>query len=534
MSNYSINVPYPPSLAESKFYYYGIPSRPRLVARSSPDVWVEPTGFEAYHCPKETRPVGLHPLCDIWEATIGPAIIEYLNSKAVAWTSLDPVRIGDAGAASPPVIIWIGVVPSTLSSQNGVDVASGCKTILSSYYQIEDVHVEIRESSVVHSVGPRMYKPAPTSSATVDVREPFSTSLGLPICNEKTPSIGGTGGFFISDPNKPNEIFLVTARHVVFHSSESNAQFYGNSKWPRKNVLLFSDDAFVKHTSAIATAITGKHDLIARLHYRKENCRLLDQEDLAAELRQVEYQLAEADDAILSLKKFNADISRQWKKREDRKVGFVVASPPIALNVGEDGFTEDWALVQIDRSKINSVNFVGNVIDLGTTISPEKISEWMYPHITNPPSFKYPPNRLLRISGVVPDSELWNLSPRTVDHNDDPCIMVIKRGHTSDLTVGRLNNIRSFTRYLDRFAGIENGISKEVVVLPRDSKLGAFSCCGDSGSAVVDGKGRLVGLITGGSGDTEVSDCTYVTSISFILKRMREMGIKANLFPSLT
>jgi len=102
------------------------------------------------------------------------------------------------------------------------------------------------------------------------------------------------------------------------------------------------------------------------------------------------------------------------------------------------------------------------------------------------------------------------------------------------ITVGRLNNIRSFTRYLDRFAGIENGISKEVVVLPCDSKSGAFSCCGDSGSAVVDGKGRLVGLITGGSGDTEVSDCTYVTSISFILKRMREMGIKANLFPSLT
>jgi hypothetical protein len=108
--------------------------------------------------------------------------------------------------------------------------------------------------------------------------------------------------------------------------------------------------------------------------------------------------------------------------------------------------------------------------------------------------------------------------------------MVIKRGNASDLTVGHLNTIRSFTRVDFKDPG---QVSKEVTVLPRNSKSGAFSRPGDSGSAVVDGKGRLAGLLTRGTGVTEAFDCTYLTSIDFLLKRMLEYGLKANLYPSL-
>ena len=77
-------------------------------------------------------------------------------------------------------------------------------------------------------------------------------------------------------------------------------------------------------------------------------------------------------------------------------------------------------------------------------------------------------------------------------------------------------------------------MSKEVAVLPRSSKSGPFSKPDDSGSAVIDGRGRIAGLLTGGAGVTDVSDCTYVTSINFLTKRMSERGLKANLSPSLT
>ena len=237
-----------------------------------------------------------------------------------------------------------------------------------------------------------------------------------------------------------------------------------------------------------------------------------------------------AKKAVETLEKFLADVSKDWMKREDRILGYVVLSPPIDTGVGEEGFTEDWAVIKVDDSKVDATNFVGNVIDLGTTIPEDEFTAWMYPHSAKPTSFKYPTSRLLKFSGIIPDVEMWKPSPRTLDHDNDPCIMVIKRGSASDLTVGRLNGIRSFTRVY--FKDQPGQVSKEVAVLPRNSKSGAFSEPGDSGSAVVDGKGRLAGLLTGGAGASEVSDCTYLTSIQFLLKRMWKYGLKPNLYPS--
>ena len=43
-----INTAYLPSEVKAKHYLYGFPSKPLLVARSNPDVWMKPTGMEAY------------------------------------------------------------------------------------------------------------------------------------------------------------------------------------------------------------------------------------------------------------------------------------------------------------------------------------------------------------------------------------------------------------------------------------------------------------------------------------------------------
>lgn len=137
-------------------------------------------------------------------------------------------------------------------------------------------------------------------------------------------------------------------------------------------------------------------------------------------------------------------------------------------------------------------------------------------------------------SGTISDGEMWEPSLKTRDQDNNPCIMVIKSGNTSDLTIGRLNTIRSCCRVY--FEGQPGQVSKEVSVLPRNSEnseLCASSEPGDSGSAVVDDKGRLAGLLTGGAGDTSIFDCTYLTSINFLPKRILEYGLKANLYPPL-
>jgi hypothetical protein len=153
----------------------------------------------------------------------------------------------------------------------------------------------------------------------------------------------------------------------------------------------------------------------------------------------------------------------------------------------------------------------------------------MSPH-TAKPSFNYSGNRLHRFFGFIPDEDMWKPNPNALDHENDPVIMVMKRGHASGLTVGRLNTIRSFTRYCFEDGDEEGIMSNVVTVLPRSSKSGPFSKPGDPCSSVVDGKGRISGLLTGGAG---VSDCTYLTSINFLHERMAMHGLEANFFPSL-
>ncbi|KAN0124013.1 hypothetical protein V8E52_002503 [Russula decolorans] len=86
-----------------------------------------------------------------------------------------------------------------------------------------------------------------------------------------------------------------------------------------------------------------------------------------------------------------------------------------------------------------------------------------------------------------------------LDQNNDPCLMVIKRGNTTGLTVGRANDICSYAR--NYCGGDKAETSKEWAILPSDSK--AFSDKGDSGSVIVDG------LLTGGAGATPSLDVTY-------------------------
>ncbi|EUC59342.1 hypothetical protein RSOL_309370, partial [Rhizoctonia solani AG-3 Rhs1AP] len=166
------NSPQVPSRDERELYYYGIPSKPVLIARSSNDLWKLPTGPKAYLVPKECSPVGMHRLCEVWENHIIPAMQAYLLEEGVQYTSLDPVRVGTVSECSPPVIIWVGVIPDSLSAEQDIKVATHCRFILTDH-TIDDVHVEIRESQVTHSA--KMYESANiyASSSIVQVVQSF-------------------------------------------------------------------------------------------------------------------------------------------------------------------------------------------------------------------------------------------------------------------------------------------------------------------------------------------------------------------------
>ncbi|GBE84426.1 predicted protein [Sparassis crispa] len=522
----SLTLPSPPSEMEAKFYYAGLPSAPVLVARTSTTRWEAPTGPEAYRKLKELRAVGNHALKEAWEGNLALKLHALLDSMKVKWTSTDIVRIGNSGESSAPIILWIGVMPASLSGDDGVVVASKCRELLVEY-DIVDVDVEIRESVVTRWAGPELFTSTYSSDPTVDVRARLTTTLGLPICAQSTPWSEGTSGFFITEGGNTERLLLVTARHVIFTPDKNENKHFErkNDSQRRYNVTLFGDAAFNKYVESIKAESGGKA-LIAQ--YQERRIRAIEgKNDPAAnkERQKAQAELDEVREAMEELNTFYQDVSTRWATPESRVLGHVILSPPINVGVGsssDEGYTEDWAVIEIDASKVDASNFNGNAIDLGTRIPADEFTHMMYLNPRSAHSFTYPGDHLLRLKGTIPDEEMRH--PTALDENDDPCLMVIKRGNTTGLTVGCANDICSYARkYYD---DDKAKTSKEWVILPFDSKSGAFSAKGDSGSIIVDGLGRISGLLTGGAGATPSSDVTYATPISFLLKRMQDNGLR--------
>ncbi|KIM35569.1 hypothetical protein M413DRAFT_449699 [Hebeloma cylindrosporum] len=292
--------------------------------------------------------------------------------------------------------------------------------------------------------------------------------------------------------------------------------------------MLLGEPAFNSRVNDIEAAIGAKNIILNQLKKRLALAKEMeDEDDAAAEQEEVETKMKEANKAISAFEKLLADVRRDWGNEDNRIIGHVVLSPPISVNFGKDGYTDDWAVVEILPTMISKNNFVGNAIDLGS-IDIDELTSWMYPYPANPNSFAYPGDRLLRCFGMVSDQEMLKPPAGTKDQDNDP-VIILKNGNTSKLTVGGLNTIRSFVRYY--FDGKPGEMSKEIAVLPRNSKSGPFSAPGDSGSVVVDSVGRICGILTGGDGATDVSDCTFLTSINFLAMRLKMFGFNPNFFP---
>lgn len=141
----------------------------------------------------------------------------------------------------------------------------------------------------------------------------------------------------------------------------------------------------------------------------------------------------------------------------------------------------------------------------------------MYPDNTASTYFKYPPNRLLPLRGVIEEDELRR--PQMRDGKGEPCLMVIKSGCATGVTIGRATGVMSFVRKY--FSNGRDETSMEWAIMAEDRHSGPFSARGDSGAIIVDGKGRIGGLITNGIGQTDSTDITYATPFSWLLRRIK-------------
>ncbi|KAG8952880.1 hypothetical protein FRC04_003329 [Tulasnella sp. 424] len=523
----SSSSPYSVSKAEREFYYLGLCSSPKLVYRTGTTPWKKPTGPEAYPQLKELRPVFGHKLNIVWK-DLGPKVYQLLDSQGVLWTTIDAVRFLKVGEeAVGPVVLWIGVAPETLCAEDARTAANGCLDLLKEF-DITDIEVEYRESIYTRSAGPNLLTPVSYLHPTVDVRGPLTPALGLSIAAQATPHAAGTGGLYLAEGGDSKKVLLVTARHVLFPPNEGPNVGYAHTDTSarRRKVLLLGTKAFENLVGSIKIRIGGL--AIGVELYEREITMLRerlagegedDVEEATRELKMTQSLLDKANKAIETLEKFHDEVKKEWSRPSQRVLGHIARSPPLTLGAGTEGFTEDYAVVELDSSKIK-VAFKGNVIDLGTTIPPGEFASKMYPRADAASTFKYPYDRLLQLRDLISEDLMRN--PDMLDHDGEPCLLVIKNGNTTGVTIGRATGIFSYVR--EYFTNNTHQTSMEWAILPYDHKSGAFSAPGDSGSIIADGLGRIGGLLTGGAGRTESSDITYATPFFWLFPRIKENG----------
>jgi hypothetical protein len=136
---------------------------------------------------------------------------------------------------------------------------------------------------------------------------------------------------------------------------------------------------------------------------------------------------------------------------------------------------------------------------------------------------RYPVDGLLEINGFVSEADMqaWLKEQATE-------IPVLKHGSTTGTTVGRLNSLKTLVRHYTEnlhFDSIEHtflGFGRH-----------AFSEGGDSGASIVDREGRLVAMITSGSGGKHSMELTFATPYYKIFDRIEEVLPGYTLYPPL-
>jgi hypothetical protein len=297
---------------------------------------------------------------------------DLLDKQKVLWTSIDVVRfrmVRDA-AVLGPVVLWIGVLPDSLDSDDAFNSANGLLELLKRH-GITDIDIEYRESVYRRSVGPPLLESVLNLDSTVDFVGPLTAALGLPIAGWTTPHFQGTMGFYLAEGGESKDILAVTARHVLFPHEANTDYARTNNSTRRKDVLLMGTKAFENLLTSIKIRI-GEHGTMVELYEAQikkleEKAAGDDEEDVRkAEkvLTKTKRSLEETTEEIDELQELHERTKKDWSKPTQRIIGHVVYSPAITVGTAPHGFTRDYAVVKLDKEKFRK-SFKGNVLDLG-------------------------------------------------------------------------------------------------------------------------------------------------------------------------
>ncbi|KAG9103361.1 hypothetical protein FRC06_011308 [Ceratobasidium sp. 370] len=511
------------SKPEAYLYYYGLRGNgqpgPKLIYRTSTDIFSPPSG--PWQDLRMTQLLTVHEHAklsqnNLW-ATIRDETVGLLDRKQIKLTSVDLVRFrweeqtedGRGKTITSPVTIWVGVRPDSTNGKAAFDSAQDILELLK-VYDIDDIDIAYRESEAQPLAGPILYAPVNNVHPLKSVIDWVTTALSLPIAGLKTRHLQGTLGFYFKIGE---DLYGVTARHVLFPDTEGNDAYSYDTSAPKKHVVLMGDRAFDDLLVSIQALIRTLNNNITTLEksVKRHTAKAEGGDQQAvADLAKFQRNLDDTRATIAELKKFFATLKQRWSKVENRIIGHVVWSPPITGLTAPHGYTRDVCVIKLNKEKFLP-NLRGNAVDLGAEIESGKFMRLLYPRYDVPSEFDYPEDRIYLLRVILAAANIKE--PNSQDIEGDPTRFVFKRGPTTLTTIGRLNGFESRERRYSLFGNFD---SVEAAVLPYDNNSGPFSRGGDSGAAIVGANNDFVAQLTGGAGLTDFSDITYGTPMEWL------------------
>lgn len=527
-----------PTTEERDGYYYGLPSRPKLVARSSTDVWSHQ--YDGWSVGKNFSPVGHHAIAKPWNDSTSPlrrAIVQAL--EGIDWRAIDVLRIGyertngfTGEVYAHPVTLLVSVQEGSTTWAQGLAVVMRCREILQ-FYGILDVHCEMRESHLTRGASSPGQAPASAPKFVggsvdfpIETRALWSEYLGLGIAAYGEPTREGTKCVYLRLRDS-GKIVALTCRHVVFEESTIEPEFKhtdsdDQAQW---NIIQPGESTLIKEHRRHSETLKAIGSVIIELESRQS---------MPENIKRTAIQ--EHRDSLQPLERADRDLG-EYDDPAKRIIGHVIYAPRFSIGTTDTNGPRlrDWALIELHAEKFttplsNLYNqvFIGNTESARMRVIQAHVAEGFtktMKMIFNSRS------HTIWLQGTLPETEMTKPFEEARSLGD-PAILVATHGRTTGFTVGLATGIKSLTR--QPIDGYEFQSEEWCIIGQKRDQQGRrvdFSWNGDSGSCVWDLEGRVGGMLTGGngSGSTGAFDISYATPMEWLLDDIKAHGYDVEL-----
>ncbi|KAN0093375.1 hypothetical protein V8E55_004159 [Tylopilus felleus] len=334
-------------------------------------VWEVREGPEAQPFIREARPVYNAEKAESWHS-VGQAIWKFIDTLEIEWTFINPLAYANAGEAKPfcSFVVVIGVKPLTVSFGRAVEVAAAAeKMLINAGFAEAEVAVVEGERKPSVARGPQLLSFNPLLDDVPESRKVFTSTLGLLIAPLRFPHYAGTGSLFYRFGGDDKRVALLTCAHVARPPPEypNTGKTMTNVSQPREEIISPGlGDPEPNELARVTQRCTEHLSLVGGAKERIEQVNAL----------------------------YNA--VQDCVDPRKRAIGFVLHCEPIEASSGPNGFTKDWALIELYDDMIDWDTFRGNQVYVAARTMVSQYGKIMWPQPADSADYQYPADGLLQ------------------------------------------------------------------------------------------------------------------------------------------